>query len=193
MEGAPAGGRGGGGGQGSRGGGSCGCGDGGCPCMRPLPRPLLRDGRYVASVGCADRANPKNSNSVVVRNAYAILSFCYQSGVLVSRSSLSFARFRRNQLWIHSTLQGANLLFWLAIAKYQFLNVWVQFVAMVWVVSERRRHPRCTASGCADVRSRSWGPLPLPQSASPPPPPFPPVFVRRASLEAPHTCAPLLL
>ena len=33
---------------------------------------------YVASVGCADRANPKDSDQAVVRNAYAILAFCYQ-------------------------------------------------------------------------------------------------------------------
>jgi hypothetical protein len=34
--------------------------------------------RYVASVGCADRANPKHSKDKLVKNAYAILAFCYQ-------------------------------------------------------------------------------------------------------------------
>lgn len=38
------------------------------------------------------------SRSIYVRNSYAILAFCYQFGVLISRSSLQIVRVRRIHL-----------------------------------------------------------------------------------------------
>lgn len=65
----------------------------------------------------------------------AILAFCYQFGVLISRSSLSCYRVKR----IHflTILQAVNFAFWIVQDKTLFLGgnqlVWVQFVWMVWV------------------------------------------------------------
>src|SRR5262249_53002522 len=49
---------------------------------------------YVILPGCAAKVNPgaANSHKWAVKHAYVVLSFCYQFGVLISRSSLSFVR-----------------------------------------------------------------------------------------------------
>ena len=49
---------------------------------------------YVILPGCAAKVNPESEASKVwaVKHAYVVLSFCYQFGVLISRSSLSVLR-----------------------------------------------------------------------------------------------------
>lgn len=49
---------------------------------------------YVILPGCAAKVNPgaASSHKWAVKHAYVVLSFCYQFGVLISRSSLSFVR-----------------------------------------------------------------------------------------------------
>lgn len=64
-------------------------------------------------------------------HAYEILAFCYQLGVLFSRSSLSFVRIRR--IWLLTGLQGANFALWLLQDEYRFLPLWAQFPLMVFV------------------------------------------------------------
>lgn len=86
---------------------------------------------YVSITGAADKANPIDSPVWVVANAYKILSFCYQIGVLISRSSLKFIQIRRVE--ILTILQCFNFILWLLQAKFKFINVWVQFVLMVYV------------------------------------------------------------
>ena len=72
---------------------------------------------YVVSVGAADKANPSDDDSLPFekKNAYVILSFCYQVGVLLSRSSLHLFKIRRVG-WL-TNLQGLNFILWIFIAK----------------------------------------------------------------------------
>ncbi len=51
---------------------------------------------YVINPGCAAKANPDAgpASPWIVSNAFVILSFCYQFGVLISRSSLRFVKIR---------------------------------------------------------------------------------------------------
>ncbi|KAK5579952.1 hypothetical protein RB653_009641 [Dictyostelium firmibasis] len=88
---------------------------------------------YVASVGGADLAlkkDPKNDNFFIA-NAFAIFSFCYQLGVLVSRSSLQFIKIKH--IGIITILQGINMVFWIVQARYKMVtSVWVLFILMVY-------------------------------------------------------------
>jgi len=93
---------------------------------------------YVASVGGSASAQPQeyaNSKDWFLRNSYAILAFCYQLGVLISRSSLHF--FKVKKVEIITILQGINMIFWVLQAKYLMLQgsaeVWILFGLMVYV------------------------------------------------------------
>lgn len=67
---------------------------------------------YIASSGMAAKADDEydSSDSFAKANAYAILSFCYQLGVLLSRSSLTVVKIRRVE--ILTILQLINAIFW---------------------------------------------------------------------------------
>jgi battenin len=54
------------------------------------------------------------------RNAFVLSQFCYQVGVLMSRSSLQFVRVRR--VWILSLIQGVNFVCWVVQAKTLLLS-----------------------------------------------------------------------
>ena len=93
---------------------------------------------YVCIVGYASASNPRRSAADIASsddwwydNAYEILSLCYQIGVLISRSSISFIQIRRIE-WL-SILQTVNFFVWLAQAYWHFLPLWAQFLLMVWV------------------------------------------------------------
>ena len=89
---------------------------------------------YVISTGCADRAETKeelDSNIFVYSHSYVILAFCYQIGVFISRSSLRLVKIK--WVWILTVLQGINMLVWIAQDIYHFLNIWVQFIWMIYV------------------------------------------------------------
>jgi len=93
---------------------------------------------YVASVGGSASAQPAEyatSSNWFLRNSYAILAFCYQLGVLISRSSLQF--FKIKKVEVITILQGINMIYWVVQAKYLMLQgsgeIWVLFVLMVYV------------------------------------------------------------
>jgi len=87
---------------------------------------------YVASVGGADKAiNSTDSDDWFISNFYAIISFCYQFGVLLSRSSLQFFKIKRIE--ILTVLQGINMVFWILQANYRFIHsVWPLFILMIY-------------------------------------------------------------
>eukprot|EP00038_Savillea_parva_P011882 m.200803 g.200803 ORF g.200803 m.200803 type:complete len:617 (-) comp21198_c0_seq1:70-1920(-) len=67
-----------------------------------------------------------------ILNAYAIFSFCYQAGVLVSRSSLQVFPIARVE--VLTVLQGINLVVWLLQARYKMIaNVRLLFALMFFV------------------------------------------------------------
>lgn len=90
---------------------------------------------YAASVGfgskATDRAKANGSSDWAQDNAYELISFCYQFGVLISRSSISIIKIRR--VWILTTLQGANFILWWLHAEYLFLPLWFQFIHMIFI------------------------------------------------------------
>ena len=87
---------------------------------------------YVVSVAFAIHAPSYELNGGWwCGNGYTLLQFCYQSGVLLSRSSLSFLRIQR--IGIITLLQAINFLGWFLNAKYHFLTIWMQTTWMVWV------------------------------------------------------------
>jgi CLN3 protein len=89
---------------------------------------------YVASTGAADRANPPgalHSNNWALHNSYAILSFVYQLGVLISRSSLKVVKVRRVE--VLTVLQALNFGLWLAQDSVHFLPIYAQIVLMLFV------------------------------------------------------------
>jgi battenin len=57
----------------------------------------------------------KNSSNFWLSNSFVVTQFCYQLGVLASRSSLLCLRIRR--VWILSVIQVANAIFWFLQAK----------------------------------------------------------------------------
>lgn len=63
-------------------------------------------------------------------SASAVLTH-WQAGVFLSRSSLSIVRIHR--IWILTAIQSGNFVIWLLQARYQFLNIWLQFALMVFV------------------------------------------------------------
>lgn len=93
---------------------------------------------YVASVGGSASAQPAeyaDSSNWFLRNSYAILAFCYQLGVLVSRSSLQF--FKVKKVEVITILQGINMVYWVLQAKFLMLKgpgeIWILFALMVYV------------------------------------------------------------
>ena len=88
---------------------------------------------YVIITGFADRATQKYSNngSFVKKNAFEIISFCYQVGVWFSRSSLKL--FKVQKVWIVTVLQLINWIVWWIEAEYVFLSEWGEFALTLWV------------------------------------------------------------
>jgi len=54
------------------------------------------------------------------KHAFVLSQFCYQVGVLISRSSLRVVRIRR--VWVLSLIQGVNFVLWLVQAKTLLLS-----------------------------------------------------------------------
>lgn len=76
--------------------------------------------------------NPDKAHEYTYANGYAILAFCYQIGVFISRSSLSFIIIRRVE--IITLLQFANLIFWVFNTFFLFVQSYsVLFVIMILV------------------------------------------------------------
>jgi battenin len=85
-----------------------------------------------ASFSCSD-ADRKVSGrcSWWAANSYEVLAFCYQFGVLVSRSSVTVLRVHR--LWVLTLLQAVNFVAWFVHALHPFIPLWLQFVWMIYV------------------------------------------------------------
>lgn len=106
-----------------------------------LPLCLVYFAEYVISVGCAQVANASrykeyDSSEIPwgLSNAFVLLSFAYQGGVLISRSSLHL--FRTKRTWLICLLQGFNLILWLLQAYFQVISYsmfWIQILLMFWV------------------------------------------------------------
>eukprot|EP00051_Salpingoeca_urceolata_P005871 m.78272 g.78272 ORF g.78272 m.78272 type:complete len:420 (+) comp14578_c0_seq1:219-1478(+) len=75
-----------------------------------------------------DSCVPKNS---LDRNTYAILAFCYQFGVLISRSSLQLVKFPK--VWFMTALQCMNFVLWMCQDQFKMMDVWELFPLMVFV------------------------------------------------------------
>jgi len=85
---------------------------------------------YIISSGCAAKT-VSSTTSYADANAYALLGLCYQVGVLISRSSLSIVKIRF--LGVLTFLQFLNLILWIAIAYFKFVNIYIQFGLMIFV------------------------------------------------------------
>jgi battenin len=112
-----------------------------------LPLMLVYFLEYVASVGCAQIVNSKllaeadeahkhggPPAGAILASSYVILQFCYQFGVLLSRSSLSVVRIHRT--WFITLLQALNFFAWLILDYFQPIPenlVYIEFVAMLWI------------------------------------------------------------
>lgn len=67
-----------------------------------------------------------------VKNGFIIFAFCYQFGVLISRSSLDLIKVKRVE--IVTLLQLINFIFWFINTQYFFLqNYFVMFAWMVFI------------------------------------------------------------
>lgn len=88
---------------------------------------------YCIITGFADRATLKytNHSNFFKENAFIVIQFCYQIGVLMSRSSLKC--FKVNQIWIITALQAFNFCFWWLEAEFLFLSMWGEFAVAIWV------------------------------------------------------------
>ena len=97
-----------------------------------VPPPLAQFLEYVIIVGFASQANPAQADaSWAYRNAYELLSFCYQLGVLVSRSSIALVQVRRIE-WINA-VQALNFVVWFVQAYAGLMPLPLQFAWMVGV------------------------------------------------------------
>ena len=89
---------------------------------------------FVVLVGLASQADPQSDGSGWwYDNAYEVLSFCYQAGVLLSRSSISVVHFNVRQLPWLTLLQFANAVVWTVQAWRGLMPLWLQFAHMLFV------------------------------------------------------------
>ncbi|ESL05974.1 hypothetical protein TRSC58_06359 [Trypanosoma rangeli SC58] len=85
-------------------------------------------------------AQVKTDNSFWLKNSFVITQFCYQFGVLISRSSLLCIRVRR--IWIMSVIQVINAIAWFLQAKLKYVSdpndasreVKLAFVLFAWMI-----------------------------------------------------------
>lgn len=90
---------------------------------------------YVVCSLFANHAAPKTETSPTTwayTNAYEVLSFCYQIGVFISRSSIGCIQFKHT--WFLTALQGVNFIVWLVHTEVLFIKpYWLLFPAMIFV------------------------------------------------------------
>jgi len=81
---------------------------------------------YLIYPGFVDRDTNKTlpdgvSNTALRRSTYTLAWACYNIGVTVSRSSVSFFVIPKSRIWILSALQAVNAVLWFFEAYYHFL------------------------------------------------------------------------
>ena len=89
---------------------------------------------YVISSGFASKCLPKDlehRTEFYYKDSFEILSFCYQFGVFISRSSLKFFKVRKIE--VLTVLQGLNFALWLLQDIYKTFSVWFLYLHMVFV------------------------------------------------------------
>ncbi|XP_078332911.1 battenin-like isoform X1 [Crassostrea virginica] len=85
---------------------------------------------YVAQ-GCAAKVRPKTEYNKGCPELFAALSFCYQAGVFVSRSSVQMFQIKRVE--ILSLLQLINMVLWIFDVHYKFIPVYLLPALMIYV------------------------------------------------------------
>ncbi|XP_061181505.1 battenin-like [Saccostrea echinata] len=85
---------------------------------------------YVAQ-GCAAKVRPKSEYNKGCPELFAALSFCYQSGVFASRSSVQLFQIKRVE--ILSFLQFLNMILWIIDVHYKFIPVYILPALMIYV------------------------------------------------------------
>ncbi|XP_048727981.2 battenin-like [Ostrea edulis] len=85
---------------------------------------------YVAQ-GCAAKVRPKSEYNKGCPELYASLSFCYQAGVFVSRSSVQLFQIKRVE--VLSFLQLLNMILWVFDVHYKFIPVYLLPALMIYV------------------------------------------------------------
>lgn len=85
---------------------------------------------YVAQ-GCAAKVRPKSEYNIGCPELYAALSFCYQAGVFVSRSSVQLLQIKRVE--ILTALQFINMLLWIFDVHFKFIPVYLLPALMIYV------------------------------------------------------------
>ena len=89
---------------------------------------------YLVLVGLASQADPSAGGSGWwYDNAYEVLSFCYQVGVLMSRTSIAVVQVPHRHLPWLTLLQGVNAVIWLVQAWHGLMPLWLQFAHMLCV------------------------------------------------------------
>jgi battenin len=97
-----------------------------------VPLTLVYFFEYAVSNGFAAISNPEpRSKSWFSRNSYEILAFCYQLGVLISRSSIAVVQFRRVN--VLAGVQGVFFVLWLVHVMHNYIELWGQFFWMICV------------------------------------------------------------
>eukprot|EP00792_Barthelona_sp_PAP020_P002734 TRINITY_DN1430_c0_g1_i1.p1 TRINITY_DN1430_c0_g1~~TRINITY_DN1430_c0_g1_i1.p1 ORF type:complete len:472 (+),score=94.80 TRINITY_DN1430_c0_g1_i1:42-1418(+) len=74
----------------------------------------------------------KESNNFEI-HAFEILGFCYQIGVLISRSSLTYFKLKPSLLYLPTLLQLVNFFLWLYQDLHHTFNIYIQIIHMIFV------------------------------------------------------------
>lgn len=85
---------------------------------------------YVAQ-GCAAKVRPMSDYNKGCPELFAALSFCYQAGVFVSRSSVQLFQIKRVE--ILSVLQLMNMVLWIFDVHFKFIPVYLLPALMIYV------------------------------------------------------------
>ena len=90
---------------------------------------------YTIITGFADKATYNLAHNLnangIEQNSFIVLNLCYQTGVVISRSSISFIKVKR--VWIVTFLQLINFILWAWIGYSKPLGLTPMFLLMVWV------------------------------------------------------------
>ena len=93
---------------------------------------LITTGLTVAIGGQLIERHEHKKDTFFFENTFVIFNFCYQTGVFISRSSLSIVKIKH--VWILTLLQFLNCLFWLSNSLHMYCtSIYVYFVHMIFV------------------------------------------------------------
>ena len=89
---------------------------------------------YSIITAFADIIDSKMSRlELTTTKVYVLINVCYQVGVFISRSSLSYFQVPHEHLWVLSALQMMNFLIFLASSEFMFMtSMWVLCPMAIW-------------------------------------------------------------